>query len=43
MKKSTLINSEISYLVATLGHTDEITVCDAGLPIQMRCNALILR
>ncbi|PAW09490.1 MULTISPECIES: D-ribose pyranase [Vibrio harveyi group] len=33
MKKSTLINSEISYLVATLGHTDEITICDAGLPI----------
>ncbi|MEF1290857.1 D-ribose pyranase [Vibrio sp. M260118] len=33
MKKSTLINSELSYLVATLGHTDEITVCDAGLPI----------
>ncbi|PSW28887.1 D-ribose pyranase [Photobacterium phosphoreum] len=33
MKKSTLINAEISYLVATLGHTDEITICDAGLPI----------
>ncbi len=33
MKKSALINSDISYLVATLGHTDEITVCDAGLPI----------
>lgn len=33
MKKSTLINSELSYLVATLGHTDEITLCDAGLPI----------
>ncbi|RJX70944.1 D-ribose pyranase [Vibrio sinensis] len=33
MKKSTLLNSDISYLVATLGHTDEITVCDAGLPI----------
>lgn len=33
MKKSTLINSDISYLVATLGHTDEITICDAGLPI----------
>ncbi|MGF1682291.1 D-ribose pyranase [Photobacterium minamisatsumaniensis] len=33
MKKSTLINSELSYLVATLGHTDEVTVCDAGLPI----------
>lgn len=33
MKKSTLINAELSYLVATMGHTDEITVCDAGLPI----------
>ena len=33
MKKSTLINSELSYLVATLGHTDELTICDAGLPI----------
>lgn len=33
MKKSTLINSDLSYLVATLGHTDEITICDAGLPI----------
>lgn len=33
MKKSTLINSELSYLIATLGHTDEITICDAGLPI----------
>lgn len=33
MKKHTLLNSELSYLVATLGHTDEITICDAGLPI----------
>ena len=33
MKKSTLINSELSYLAATLGHTDEVTICDAGLPI----------
>ncbi|BBM66544.1 D-ribose pyranase [Vibrio alfacsensis] len=33
MKKSTLLNSEVSYLVSTLGHTDEITICDAGLPI----------
>lgn len=33
MKKSTLLNSELSYLIATLGHTDEITICDAGLPI----------
>ncbi|WP_273860260.1 D-ribose pyranase [Photobacterium sp. GSS17] len=33
MKKSALINAELSYLVATLGHIDEVTVCDAGLPI----------
>lgn len=33
MKKSALINSELSYLVSTLGHTDEVTICDAGLPI----------
>ncbi|WED24523.1 D-ribose pyranase [Vibrio sp. JC009] len=33
MKKSTLLNSELSYLTATLGHTDEITIADAGLPI----------
>ncbi|MUL16436.1 D-ribose pyranase [Aliivibrio fischeri] len=33
MKKNTLLNSELSYVIATLGHTDEITICDAGLPI----------
>jgi len=33
MKKNTLINAELSYLVATLGHTQEVTICDAGLPI----------
>ncbi|PJC87140.1 D-ribose pyranase [Vibrio sp. HA2012] len=33
MKKGVLLNSEISHLVSTLGHTDELTVCDAGLPV----------
>lgn len=33
MKKSRLLNSEISYEIAKIGHTDHITVCDAGLPI----------
>lgn len=33
MKKNSLINAELSYLVATLGHTQEVTICDAGLPI----------
>ncbi|MDV7103757.1 D-ribose pyranase [Vibrio sp. TH_r3] len=33
MKKTRLLNSQLSYLVATLGHTDEITIADAGLPV----------
>jgi len=33
MKKSTLLNSEISYEIAKLGHTQTITIADAGLPI----------
>lgn len=33
MNKHTLINADMNYLAATLGHTDEITICDAGLPI----------
>lgn len=33
MKKTTLLNSELSYVIATLGHTDSLVVADAGLPI----------
>lgn len=33
MKKNTLLHSEITHLISTLGHTDEYTICDAGLPI----------
>ena len=33
MKKSVLLNSELSYVIAKLGHKDELTICDAGLPI----------
>lgn len=33
MKKTVLLNAPLSHLVATLGHTDSITICDAGLPI----------
>lgn len=32
MKKTGIINRELCALVATLGHLDEITLCDAGLP-----------
>ena len=33
MKKGKLINQPISNLIAGLGHTDEIVIADAGLPI----------
>ena len=33
MKKGKLINQPISALIAGLGHTDELVIGDAGLPI----------
>lgn len=33
MKKGDLLNSDVSYVVATLGHTDALVIGDAGLPI----------
>ncbi|RLM22482.1 D-ribose pyranase [Brenneria alni] len=33
MKKAVLLNSEISCVISRLGHTDQIVICDAGLPI----------
>lgn len=33
MKKGRLLNAELSYLIARLGHTDTLTIADAGLPI----------
>ncbi|SUB99262.1 D-ribose pyranase [Proteus penneri] len=33
MKKGILLNSPISSVISRLGHTDKITIADAGLPI----------
>lgn len=33
MYKGKLLNSNIVSTLMTMGHTDQITVCDAGLPI----------
>lgn len=33
MKKTTILNAQLSHCIATLGHTDSVTLCDAGLPI----------
>ncbi|WP_042273480.1 D-ribose pyranase [[Clostridium] dakarense] len=42
MKKATLINSEISYEISKMGHTDSITICDSGLPIPSRVKRIDL-
>lgn len=33
MKKTELINSELSAVIARMGHTDSIAIADCGLPI----------
>lgn len=33
MKKTTLLQSDLSHVIATLGHMDILVVADAGLPI----------
>ena len=33
MKKTTLLHSDLSYLIAALGHMDTLVIADAGLPI----------
>jgi D-ribose pyranase len=33
MKKGTLLNSEISYVISKMGHTNTLTIGDCGLPV----------
>jgi D-ribose pyranase len=33
MKRTRLLNSELSHAISRIGHTASITLCDAGLPI----------
>ena len=33
MKKTKMINSELSYIISQMGHTDSLTIGDCGLPI----------
>ena len=42
MKKSMLLNGEISYEIAKIGHTQTITVGDAGLPIPQKVKRIDL-
>ena len=42
MKKTRLINSEISYTISKMGHTDTLTIGDCGLPILDNVNRIDL-
>ncbi len=33
MKKSGVLNSGLSRIIAAMGHTDKLVICDSGLPI----------
>ncbi len=33
MKKQGVLNSQLSFVLASLGHKDSVVVCDCGLPI----------
>lgn len=33
MKKSGILNAELSRIVAAMGHSDRLVICDSGLPI----------
>lgn len=36
MKKGGILNHELSALIASMGHTDMVTICDSGLPIPLQ-------
>lgn len=33
MKRSGVLNSDLSRIIASMGHTDKLVICDSGLPI----------
>lgn len=42
MLKNALLNAPIQHAIATMGHTDSLTICDAGLPIPEAANRIDL-
>jgi D-ribose pyranase len=44
VKRSGILNRELAHLVACMGHTDLLVVCDAGfpVPVDVRCVDLAL-
>jgi D-ribose pyranase len=42
MKKIGTLNTQLSYVIARMGHTDKIVVCDSGFPIPHRAELVDL-
>lgn len=42
MKKSGILNDNLSKLIAEMGHTDQLVIADAGLPIPANSNRIDL-
>ncbi len=42
MKKTTILNAQLSHIIAIMGHTDGLTICDAGLPIPIEQHCIDL-
>ena len=42
MKKSTVINSELSTIIAGMGHMDWLSIGDAGMPVPMNTKKIDL-
>ncbi|MEF9991553.1 MAG: D-ribose pyranase [Romboutsia sp.] len=42
MKKTKLINSELSYTISKMGHADSLTIGDCGLPIPQNVDRIDL-
>lgn len=42
MKKSGILNSELSRVIASMGHTDKLVICDSGLPIPKNSDVIDL-
>lgn len=42
MKRSGVLNSNLSRIIALMGHTDKLVVCDSGLPIPKNSDVIDL-
>jgi len=42
MKKSVMLNRKLSEVIASMGHTDRLIICDAGFPIPNDANVVDL-